>query len=228
MTPLIPKAWLEQLEAFFATSKFKHLHDFVETAYEKEVVYPPKPLVYQALELTPYNDVKVVILGQDPYHGPNQANGLAFSVQPDVVLPPSLRNIYQELTSDLGISPPVNGDLSCWAKQGVLLLNTVLTVRAGEANSHRGHGWEALTDYVIDCLNQHPERLVFILWGKPAQSKLGRIDTNRHAVIQSSHPSPLSAYRSFFGSKPFSRTNEFLREWGRDEIEWGEGGKECR
>lgn len=224
MIPSIPNEWLAQLEAFFNTSEFEELNDFVEAAYEKGVVYPPKPLLYQALKLTPYKNVKVVILGQDPYHGPKQANGLAFSVQPDVALPPSLRNIYQELTTDLGISPPANGDLSSWAKQGVLLLNTVLTVRAGEANSHRGHGWEALTDYIIDRLNQHPERLVFILWGKPAQSKLSRIDTERHAVIQSSHPSPLAAYRSFFGSKPFSRTNDFLREWGRDEIEWGEVG----
>lgn len=220
MKQIIGNDWDLQLEPFFASETYEKLDSFLKKEYKEGLIYPNDTHIYTALKLTPYQAVKVVILGQDPYHGPKQANGLAFSVQPEVAVPPSLRNIYKELTDDLGVSLPTNGDLTSWAEQGVLLLNTVLTVRAGIANSHRGQGWEKLTDFIIDRLNEHPHPLVFILWGKPAQSKITRIDTNRHAVIESSHPSPLAAYRSFFGSKPFSRTNAYLSERGRAKIDW--------
>ncbi|MDN6691947.1 MAG: uracil-DNA glycosylase, partial [Enterococcus sp.] len=176
--------------------------------------------IFEALELTPYDQVKVVILGQDPYHGADQAHGLSFSVQPGVKIPPSLRNIYQELQSDLGIPPVQHGNLVRWAEQGVLMLNTVLTVREGQAYSHRGKGWEQLTDAIIERLNEREKPIVFILWGKPAQEKIKMIDTTKHAIVKSVHPSPLSAHRGFFGSKPFSKANQFLEGWGEQPIDW--------
>ena len=176
--------------------------------------------IWEAFELTPYNKVKVVILGQDPYHGPDQAHGLSFSVQKGVKLPPSLVNIYKELQDDLGIPIAKHGDLTSWAKQGVFLLNTVLTVRSGEANSHRGKGWELLTDAVIRALNEREEPVVFILWGNASIAKKVFIDTTKHVVITSPHPSPLSSYRGFFGSKPFSKTNEALKSFGMEPIDW--------
>lgn len=220
MKQIVHNDWDQQLAPFFDSDIYQNLREFLKQEYQQTTVYPNMNHIYSALKLTPYEQVKVVILGQDPYHGPKQANGLAFSVQPEVAVPPSLRNIYKELSNDLGVSVPAHGDLTFWAEQGVLLLNTVLTVRAGSANSHRGQGWEALTDFIIDRLNEHPHPLVFILWGKPAQNKITRIDTSRHAIIESSHPSPLAAYRGFFGSQPFSRTNTYLRGWGLKEIDW--------
>lgn len=176
--------------------------------------------IFNALHFTPYKNVKVVLLGQDPYHGPNQAHGLSFSVKPNVPIPPSLKNIFQELHDDLGCYIPDNGCLIPWARQGVLLLNTVLTVRQGEAHSHRGKGWEQFTDRVISLINNREKPAVFILWGRPAQSKLPLIDQTKHFIIRSPHPSPLSANRGFFGSRPFSKANRFLREIGETEIDW--------
>ncbi|HAP8547220.1 uracil-DNA glycosylase, partial [Enterococcus faecium] len=188
--------------------------------YASQKIHPDMYHIYEALELTPYEEVKVVILGQDPYHGENQAHGLSFSVQPGVKIPPSLRNIYKELYDDLGIAPVQHGNLVSWAKQGVLLLNTVLTVREGQAYSHRGKGWERLTDTIIEKLNEREKPIVFILWGKPAQEKIKMIDKSRHIIITSPHPSPLSASRGFFGSKPFSKTNDALLALGEEPIDW--------
>ncbi|AMB99801.1 uracil-DNA glycosylase [Aerococcus urinaehominis] len=212
--------WQDRLAACLAQPKIKQLADFVAQERAHYTVYPPSRDVFHAYQLTDYDQVKVVILGQDPYHGPNQAQGLAFSVQRGVKVPPSLRNIYQELASDLGIAPAQHGDLTSWAQQGVFLLNTVLTVRAGEANSHRGQGWELVTDETIRQLNQRDQPIVFILWGKPAQTKRALIDERRHAVITAPHPSPLSAYRGFFGSRPFSQTNKILEASGQKPIDW--------
>ena len=183
-------------------------------------VFPSAENVFKALELTQFENVKVVILGQDPYHGDNQAHGLSFSVQKGIALPPSLLNIYKELESDLGIPVAQSGDLTAWAKQGVLLLNTVLTVRAHEANSHRGQGWETFTDAVITSLNQSDHPIVFVLWGKPAQAKEKLITNPNHLILKAPHPSPLSSYRGFFGSKPFSQINKFLEETGQTPIDW--------
>lgn len=220
MKTIIPNSWQDILADEFAKPYYQNLRQFLKTEYQTNQIYPDMYHIYEALKLTPYEEVKVVILGQDPYHGPNQAHGLAFSVQPGVNLPPSLRNIYQELQADLGIVPVQHGHLTAWAKQGVLLLNTVLTVRAGQAYSHRGHGWEQLTDVIIQKLSQRQTPMVFILWGKPAQQKIKLIDTTHHVIIQSAHPSPLSAYRGFFGSKPFSKTNEALQKFGLAPIDW--------
>ncbi|MBG9989294.1 uracil-DNA glycosylase [Aerococcaceae bacterium DSM 111176] len=217
--PLEPH-WQEQLGAYFQRDDYKQLLENINQEYQNETIFPPQTEIYQALNLTPYGQVKVCILGQDPYHGENQANGLAFSVHPDQKVPPSLRNIYKELETDLNIPPAEHGDLSHWAKQGVLLLNTVLTVRMSQANSHHGLGWEDLTDHIITLLNDQETPIVFILWGKQAQQKEAMIDLDKHAVIKSVHPSPLSAYRGFFGSKPFSRTNFQLKTWGMDPIDW--------
>lgn len=194
-------------------------------AYERQrrhvaTVYPREDAIFRALELTPYDQVKVVILGQDPYHGEGQAHGLSFSVQDGVPIPPSLQNIYKELESDLGIPLAHTGNLTSWAQQGVLLLNTVLTVEAGQANSHRGRGWEQFTDRIIQVLNDCPRPLVFVLWGKPAQQKEAMITNSRHLVLKAPHPSPLSAYRGFFGSRPFSRINDFLEMTGQTPIDW--------
>ncbi|USK70148.1 uracil-DNA glycosylase [Peribacillus asahii] len=217
---VLAKDWQVLLEKEFRKPYYMELEHFLEQEYEQHHVYPKAENIYQALQLTPYEEVKVVILGQDPYHGPNQAHGLSFSVQPEVKIPPSLKNIYKELHQDIGCSIPNNGYLIEWAKQGVLLLNTVLTVREGEANSHRGKGWETFTTEVIRLLNEREKPMVFILWGKPAQSKMSLIDTARHKVLTAPHPSPLSANRGFFGSKPFSKTNAYLEQWGMQEIDW--------
>ena len=182
--------------------------------------------MWTAFELTPYHDVRVVILGQDPYHGPNQAQGLSFSVQPGVKIPPSLRNIFKELSADVGVSIPDSGTLTGWAKQGVLLLNTSLTVREGAAASHRGKGWELFTDEVIRKLSLRREPIVFILWGRHAQEKTALINRRRHAIIESVHPSPFSAARGFFGSHPFSKTNEYLQQWGDQPIDWSKTSAE--
>lgn len=183
-------------------------------------IYPPKELIFRALELTPFENIKVVILGQDPYHGEGEANGLAFSVNKGVKLPPSLRNIYEELKSDMGIKIPNHGDLTSWAKQGVLLLNSVLTVEKDKPASHRNIGWEEYTDSIIKKISDKKENIVFILWGKYAQSKKDFIDERKYLVISSPHPSPFSANKGFFGSKPFSKTNTYLKSKGKKEIDW--------
>lgn len=212
--------WNDILGEELVKSYFKNLEEFLTEEYSNQEVFPKQEDLFNALHLTPYSQVKVVILGQDPYHGPNQAHGLSFSVKPGVETPPSLKNIFKELQTDLGCYIPNNGHLTNWAKQGVLLLNTVLTVRSGQAHSHRGKGWETFTDQVIAKLNEREQPVIFILWGKPAQSKLKLINTKRHHIISSAHPSPLSAYRGFFGSRPFSKVNEFLKASGVQEIDW--------
>ena len=220
MKQLIHNEWQEVLKDEFEAPYYEKLRQFLKKEYQEQVIFPEMNHIWEAFEWTPYDKVKVVILGQDPYHGPNQAHGLSFSVQPTIKTPPSLVNIYKELQSDLGIPPVNHGYLKAWAEQGVLLLNTVLTVRNGQANSHRGQGWETLTDAVIKKLNERATPIVFILWGKPSISKLKLIDTTRHAVITAPHPSPLSAYRGFFGSKSFSKTNEALIKFGETPINW--------
>lgn len=220
MKTIIHNSWQEILNDEFSKEYYLQLREFLKQEYGSQTIFPDMYHIYSALELTPYEEVKVVILGQDPYHGPNQAHGLSFSVQPGVRIPPSLQNIYKELQSDLGYPPVNHGFLESWAKQGVLLLNTVLTVRSGQAYSHRGKGWEKLTDAIIQKLNERDKPIVFILWGKPAQEKIKMIDTSRHIVIQSSHPSPLAAHRGFFGSKPFSKTNDALLALGETPINW--------
>lgn len=199
---------------------FRSLMERVNEAYEQSTVYPPKEDVFRALQQTSYQSTKVVILGQDPYHGPKQAQGLSFSVSRGVTIPPSLRNIYKELTADLGIPAPTHGSLLSWAHQGVLLLNAVLTVRKGEPNSHKGMGWEIFTDAVISKLNERELPIVFILWGSYAQKKGSFIDRSRHKVIESSHPSPFAAHKGFFGSRPFSAANAFLAQNGMDPVNW--------
>ena len=211
--------WTEELASHFGSQSFENLCCYLTGEFETETIFPAPENIFAAFRLTSFANTKVVILGQDPYHGPGQAHGLSFSVQGDQKLPPSLKNIFKELASDLDCPPPTSGDLSAWAKQGVLLLNTVLTVRSGAAHSHKKQGWEDFTDAVIKSLNDHPEPIVFILWGKPAQKKASSIGDRHHKII-APHPSPLSAYRGFFGSRPFSAANEALREFSRDEIEW--------
>jgi uracil-DNA glycosylase len=200
---------------------FSNLKETLSSRYQSGNVFPPREEIYTAFDLTPFENVKVVILGQDPYHGEGQAHGLAFSVNDGIKLPPSLRNIYKELEADLGIKRH-SGSLKDWAREGVLLLNTVLTVDESQANSHRGLGWEVFTDSVIEAVSDNLEGVVFILWGKPAQRKIKLIDTTKHHIIQSVHPSPLSAYRGFFGSKPFSQTNDYLVSQGLKPIDWSE------
>lgn len=212
--------WNPLLRAELAKPYWAELQTFVAAERADHVVYPAPDDVFAALHLTPYASVKVLLLGQDPYHGPRQAHGLCFSVQPGVASPPSLRNVFKELGDDLGIEPPNHGCLDAWARQGVLLLNTSLTVRAGQAASHQGHGWEVFTDQVIRAVNDKPERVVFILWGASARKKKALVDTSRHVIIESAHPSPLSAHNGFFGSRPFSRTNEALVAAGLDPIDW--------
>ena len=207
---VIGNDWDEIIGEEFKKDYYIRLREFLKEEYAKHTVYPDMYSIFHALKLTPYKDVRVVILGQDPYHEPNQAHGLCFSVQDGTPLPPSLKNIYKELEADLGIPPSKSGDLTRWAKQGVLLLNTVLTVRRGEANSHKGKGWELLTDEIIRKLNDKTEPVVFILWGANARSKKSLITNPIHGIIESAHPSPLSAFNGFFGSRPFSRTNKFL------------------
>jgi uracil-DNA glycosylase len=212
--------WNPVLRGEFAKPYWGDLQRFVATERSRGTVYPPHDDVFAALHLTPYASVKAVILGQDPYHGPNQAHGLCFSVRPGVPPPPSLQNIFKELEADLGIRPPGHGCLDAWARQGVLLLNASLTVRAGRAASHQGKGWETFTDEVLRVVNTKPERVVFILWGASARKKKALIDTSRHVIIESAHPSPLSASNGFFGSRPFSRANAALAEAGREPIDW--------
>ncbi|MGC6767253.1 uracil-DNA glycosylase [Enterococcus sp. LJL128] len=220
MKTIIHNSWQEKLEDQFNQPYYSQLREFLKQEYTTQTIFPDMYHIYSALELTPYEKVKVVILGQDPYHGPNQAHGLSFSVQPGVKTPPSLVNIYKELQTDLGYQPVNHGFLESWAKQGVLLLNTVLTVRAGQAYSHRGQGWEQLTDAIIQKLNERDQPIVFILWGKPAQDKIRMIDTSKHVIIKSPHPSPLSAHRGFFGSRPFSKANDALLALGETPINW--------
>ncbi len=212
--------WLEPLKPEFSKPYYKELYAKVKEEYEKHVVFPPSNEIFSAFELTPLADVKVVIIGQDPYHNVGQAHGLCFSVKPDVAIPPSLVNIYKELESDLGCFVPNNGYLVKWAKQGVLLLNTVLTVQAHQANSHRGIGWEEFTNAAISVLNEQDRPIVYILWGAPAQTKKKMLNNPKHLILEAPHPSPLSAYRGFFGSKPFSKTNAFLEANGLKPIDW--------
>ena len=220
MKEIIHNSWQTVLSAEFEKPYYQESREFLKKEYQTQTIYPDMYHLFSALELTPFEEVKVVILGQDPYHGPNQAHGLSFSVQPGVKVPPSLANIYKELQADLGYQPVNHGFLESWAKQGVLLLNTVLTVRAGQAYSHRGKGWEQLTDVIIEKLNEREKPVVFILWGRPAQEKIKMIDTTRHVIIKSPHPSPLSAHRGFFGSRPFSQANAALERLGETPIDW--------
>jgi uracil-DNA glycosylase len=212
--------WNPILREEFAKPYWAELQEFVVAERQSATVYPPHEEVFAALHLTPFDEVKAVILGQDPYHGPDQAHGLCFSVRKGIAQPPSLQNIFKELEQDQGITPPPHGNLEHWATQGVLLLNATLTVRARQAASHQRKGWETFTDEVLRAVNAKPERVVFILWGASARKKKALIDTSRHVIIESAHPSPLSASNGFFGSRPFSRANEALVEAGREPIDW--------
>ncbi|MDO8392014.1 MAG: uracil-DNA glycosylase [Actinomycetota bacterium] len=212
--------WNPVLRSEFAKPYWQQLQTFVAGQRARHSVFPPDSEVFAALHLTPYAATRVVILGQDPYHGPGQAHGLCFSVREGVAIPPSLMNIHKELHTDLGLPIPQHGNLEAWAREGVLLLNTTLTVRAGQAASHHGHGWETFTDEVLRAVNEKHERVVFVLWGANARKKKHLIDLSRHAVIESAHPSPLSAHNGFFGSRPFSRTNDALVQAGRPPIDW--------
>jgi len=217
----IESSWKTRLEAEFAKPYFKQLLNFVKEEYAHHTIYPPEKLVFSAFNHCAFDQVKVVIIGQDPYHGSGQANGLCFSVSDGIRFPPSLQNIFKELKSDLGIpAPRASGNLERWADQGVFLLNATLTVRADEPGSHQKKGWEEFTDSVIKMLAEEKEHLVFILWGAYAQKKGELIDMNKHLVIKSAHPSPFSANRGFFGTKPFSKTNEYLKKEGLGEIKW--------
>ncbi|AZU60567.1 uracil-DNA glycosylase [Neobacillus mesonae] len=211
---ILKNDWAPLLEGEFEKPYYQRLRGILQEEYQTRVIYPDRYDIYNALHLTPFNDTKVVIIGQDPYHGPGQAHGLSFSVKPEVGIPPSLQNIYKELQSDLGCYIPNNGYLVKWAEQGVLMLNAVLTVRAGTPNSHKGLGWEIFTDKVIEKLNQRQTPVVFILWGKFAQQKQQLITSSHHFIIKFPHPSPFSANRGFFGSRPFSTTNAILRKNG--------------
>lgn len=212
--------WYEALKGEFKKPYYKKLFDTVNQEYKTQRIFPPANDIFNAFHLTPLKEVKVVILGQDPYHNYGQAHGLCFSVRKGVQVPPSLVNIYQELHDDLGCSIPNHGCLTKWAEQGVLMLNTVLTVRAHQANSHRGIGWEEFTDAAIQVLNTQDRPMVFILWGAPAQKKEKMLNNPQHLILKAPHPSPLSAYRGFFGSKPFSQTNEFLKKHGVAPVDW--------
>ena len=214
--------WNEILAEEMEKDYYQQLQTFVQKRRTEVRVFPEEKNVFNALELTPFESVKVVILGQDPYHGFGQAHGLSFSVQKGTPLPPSLKNIYKELQEDIGGELPIEGDLSHWAKQGVLLLNTVLTVEEGNANSHKGKGWETLTNRFIEALNELKHPVIFILWGKPAQDKEKLITNPNHVILKAPHPSPLSAYRGFFGSKPFSKVNDILIQQGQTPIRWKE------
>ena len=220
MKQLINNDWWPVLKPQFETANYQQLHNFLVDEYGHQQVYPEMHHIFEAFNWTPFSKVKVVILGQDPYHGPGQAHGCSFSVLPGVAVPPSLQNIYKELQADLGCPPVKHGYLRFWAEQGVLLLNSVLTVRAGQAYSHQGHGWEQLTDAAIVALSKRPAPVVFILWGRAARDKKRLIDLKRNFVVESAHPSPLSAYRGFFGSRPFSKTNQFLEMTGQAPINW--------
>lgn len=212
--------WMEALSGEFRKPYYKKLYDTVNQEYRTRQIFPPADEIFNAFSYTPLEKVKVVILGQDPYHNIGQAHGLCFSVKKGVDIPPSLVNIYKELNEDLGCPIPTHGCLTKWARQGVLMLNTVLTVRAHQANSHRGIGWEEFTDAAIEVLNKQDRPIVFILWGTPAQRKEKMLNNKNHLILKAPHPSPLSAYRGFFGSKPFSQTNQFLADHGVDPIDW--------
>ena len=220
LASLLPEDWRSALAPILKTESFRNLGSFLETEYAEQTVFPPVDDLFSAFRLTPLDKVRIVILGQDPYHDDGQAHGLAFSVRPGIPFPPSLRNIFRELHDDIGCAVPASGALIPWAKQGVLLLNTVLTVRAHHAASHQKHGWEQFTDGVISYLSSRGKPLIFVLWGAPAQKKKSLIDTARHTVIESVHPSPLSAYRGFFGSRPFSQINRLLLQNGESQIDW--------
>lgn len=212
--------WDKLLKEEFNKPYYLALRQFLIEEYRTQVIYPPKEDLFNALKATSYQDTKVVILGQDPYHGLGQAHGMAFSVNPGIAIPPSLRNIYKELQDSLGCSIPDNGYLMPWAKQGVLLLNTVLTVRAGQPQSHQNKGWEILTDEIIKLLNQKDETVIFLLWGSPAKKKMNLITNPKHVVLTAVHPSPLSAHRGFFGCNHFKKVNEILERQGRETIDW--------
>ena len=216
----IENDWKEALSPEFKKPYYRKLYSFIQSEYKNHVIYPPAGDIFNAFHMTPLSEVRVVILGQDPYHEPGQAHGLCFSVHKGVDIPPSLRNIYQELNTDLGCAIPNHGDLSSWAGQGVLLLNTVLTVQAHRAFSHQGVGWEEFTDAAIRCVNLEDRPIVFLLWGRPAQQKAAMLSNPKHLVLKAPHPSPLSAHRGFFGCRHFSKTNEFLVKNGCEPIDW--------
>lgn len=216
----ISNDWLPVLRGEFSKPYYKKLYEFVNSEYNNKVIYPPSDEIFSALHLTPLSDVRAVILGQDPYHNENQAHGLSFSVRPGTEIPPSLVNIYNELHEDLGCYIPNNGYLEKWAHQGVLMLNTVLTVRAHQAFSHQGYGWEQFTDAILSAVNAQDRPVVYMLWGRPAQSKMPMLDNPKHLILTAPHPSPLSAYRGFFGCRHFSKCNEFLTANGAGPIDW--------
>ncbi|MBR3626351.1 MAG: uracil-DNA glycosylase [Bacteroidaceae bacterium] len=220
MNVQIEESWRQRLQTEFDKPYFEALTDFVRMEYRRGRCYPPGKLIFNAFNLCPFDQVKVVLIGQDPYHEPGQAMGLCFSVNDGIPFPPSLQNIFKEIHDDTGASVPASGNLTRWAQQGVMLLNATLTVREHQAGSHQGHGWETFTDAVIKVLAEQREHLVFILWGSYAQRKGAFIDRNRHLVLQSAHPSPLSAYRGFFGNKHFSQANEYLKAHGVEPIRW--------
>ena len=220
MNVQIEESWKQQLAPEFEKDYFVRLTDFVRAEYKATTVYPPRQLIFNAFNLCPFDKVKVVIIGQDPYHGPGQAHGLCFSVNDGIDFPPSLRNIFKEIQTDLGTPVPASGDLTRWANQGVLLLNATLTVRAHQAGSHQRRGWEEFTDAAIRTLAEQREHLVFILWGAYAQKKGSFIDRNKHLVLASAHPSPLSAQNGFFGNRHVSRANEDLSQYGKEPIDW--------
>lgn len=216
----LDKSWSSLLQSELKSPYMEDLRLFLENEYQDKSIFPPEDKIFEAFRLTPFDQVKVVIIGQDPYHGQGQAQGLCFSVNKDIKIPPSLVNIYKELTGDMNLPLPTHGSLVQWARQGVLLLNTVLTVEEGKANSHHKKGWEKFTDKVIEVLNEKKENLVFILWGSPAQKKASKVDPKKHKILTSVHPSPLSYYRGFLGSKPFSQTNKYLEETNQKPINW--------
>jgi len=217
---MMPGPWRDVLSAEFDKPYIAELESFLEAQYASETVYPPKEEIFSAFSLTPFDQVKVLVIGQDPYHGPGEAHGLSFSVKPGIRVPPSLRNIYKELVTDVGFTKPNNGYLVPWAQQGVMMLNAVLTVRHKSANSHQKKGWEKLTTAAVKALGQRDQSLVVVLWGGKAKKNARHINTDRHHVVMSAHPSPLSARYGFFGSKPFSQINEKLEEWGQQPIDW--------
>ena len=218
--PPLAEGWIEQLQDEFNQPYFQNLQAFLAQDRQEHKVYPPEEEVFTAFRLTPFEEVKVLILGQDPYHNPGEAHGLCFSVKPGMKVPPSLRNIFKELKDDIGCAIPAHGDLETWGKQGVFLLNAVMTVRENQPTSHKDKGWERFTDAVIRKVSAKEDRVVFVLWGAYAQKKTALIDLSRHTVLQSVHPSPLSAKNGFFGSKPFSQANAALKKAGRGEIDW--------
>ena len=218
---MIDNDWLPAIQGEFRKPYYRELYTFVRGEYSRTVVYPPAEDIFNAFHFTPLSEVKVLLLGQDPYHNVNQAHGLSFSVLPEQKeIPPSLQNIYKELHDDLGCYIPDNGYLEKWARQGVLMLNTVLTVRAHQANSHQGHGWERFTDAILEAVNQEDRPIVYLLWGRPAQSKIPMLTNPKHLILKAPHPSPLSAYRGFFGCRHFSQTNAFLESHGAAPIDW--------